>query len=276
MSISILSALSADAIRKGEFTLSTRTADLVSAMHDAAEKQRVALVKNVKHDSYTSLYSETSKAVTSANKSVQSDTFDAILRTPDPLKTVCAVGVFNAYSVDVKRDAPVSVSTSSVVLDFESFIGAYNTADLPNVTPISAEWKARAVCAVKVAAVHSAGEKMVDPSTYIARLKLTRDELAYVKRDFTLPQASKKDVKTALQSAVNAIFGTDENGRARYWVNSEDVNALLDMFAWDFARNSMVVPLEQTMIKYFFCVLRHVVGGQPYGVIVKERKSESK
>lgn len=258
---------------KIQYTISTATLSLIDDMKKAAANQHDALVKNVKHDKYVELSVLANKAVTTANKSHQTDVFNAILKTSDPLKTLCEVGTYEADGFTVDKKKGLNFVKVETVLSLSAFIAYANSK---GVLSLGASYQSDVYTAVKFAAIQTAGEMEIAPNTYIKRLNLTDSEKSVVLNPFSgVISASRSDVKTAMQVAVNSIFGTD-NGKARYWVNAGDVRALSQLFNCNRVKLSIVIPQEDTMMDMFFFTLRHIVGGMAYTLDKKESKKENK
>lgn len=259
---------------KINYTLSTSTLSLIEEMKKCANNQQDALIKNVKHDKYVELSVLASKALSTANKSHQTDIFDAILKTENPLVTLCEVGTYEADGFTVDKKKGLNFIKVETALSLSAFIAYANSK---GVLSLGASYQGDVYSAVKFAAIQTAGEMNIAPDTYVKRLNLTDSDRAAVVNPFSgVVSASRSTVKHAMQVAVNSIFGTDDKGKARYWVNAEDVRALSQLFNCNRVKLSIVVPLESTMLDMFFFVLRHIVGGMEYSMDVKESKKENK
>ena len=254
-------------------TMSTRTTSAHKNWVESVNVLQTALDKNVKHDKVVAAQVSANKCLTALNKSVMVDANDAILTASDPLTALCKVGVYDAHAVTVKTGVSPVYKTVKTPLSLSAFIAQGNAQGKLSV---SGDWYALAVCAVKVAAVCVAGEMEIAPETYATRLRLSDREMEIVRRDFSGISASRTDVRTALQAAINALFGMTEQGKPRFFATKGDARAVMQMFAWNNANNALVVPQEDTMVAFFFNALRHIVGEHPYEIEVKENKKTEK
>lgn len=257
------------------YTLTAETVALIEKMKKAAATVQTALEKNVHVDKFMALSEAANKARVTANKSHQTDVFDALLKTDAPLVSLCEMGTFSADSFTISKEKGLSFTKVETVLSLSAFIAYANSK---GVLSLGASYQSDVIDAIKIAAIQTAGELKVAPSSYIKRLNLSDSARAVVLNPLSGEVfASRSDVKTVMQKAINAIFGLTDGGKPLFFCKSEDAFALSRLFGTNRVNGSMVIPQDSTMMDMFFYVLRHIVGGMEYSVEIKEaRKSEKK
>lgn len=259
---------------KYAYSITANTAAMISAAMNAANEVHAATLKN-KHDKVLAAESAANKAFNDAGKARQTDLFVSVGTGENPLVDLCKIATYDIDTYALDKDNNLSFDTKEVVIDFAAAIAFYNKE---GKTSVNVAWQGLTKTAVKYAAIYMAGLMKVDPAKYITRLHLSPEEVKEVINPFTgAPMVSISAIKSAMQAAVNTIYGMNDHGKPMYWVNSEDVWGLIAQIKFNPVNNCIVVPDMggKTPYNMLFNTLRHIVAGEEYGVEVREARKNA-
>lgn len=213
-----------------------------------------------------------SKALFAFNSATQDDIIKVCRRDASPVAALATVGVYAASSIKVTDEFNVTEESRDSLLSLSALLKGTDIAP-DNM------WRGKVKNACHLALYKFAQGVKSDARDLLTRMKASDSVRAAVKTaHVNNGEISYNVIIAALQAALDAVIFDNtgrEDGKNKYKVDRASARWVESAFKKNMVTAQTVVPTEETMINMFFQVVRHVVAGMPYEVIV-ESKSKSK
>lgn len=210
-----------------------------------------------------------SQALSAFNSATQDDIIAVCRGDASPVAALAAVGVYAASSIKVTDDFNISEDSRDSLLSLSALLKGTDIAP-DNM------WRGKVKDACHLALYKFAQGVKSDARDLLTRMKASDSVRAAVKAAHVNNdgEISYNVIIAALQTALDAVIFDNtgrEDGKNKYKVDRASARWLESAFKKNMITAQTVVPNEETMVNMFFQIIRHVVAGMAYEVIVESK-----